>query len=153
MWEKHRSVTRCVVLLFVCLWVHGASILPALPAKCHPSLIALYEAEILIYLLPQAQQIRSDGFDIGWDLQTSAKLNQADYYIFFVINAKRPSYGSVTVGYFGVNKHTADVWSLDREGEIISSTEIQGVQRILRQAHCIDQATVDRYRSAKPDLM
>jgi hypothetical protein len=36
-----------------------------------PEQIAPDEAEILIYLLPQAQELRKQGMDIGWELQTS----------------------------------------------------------------------------------
>lgn len=74
--------------------------------------IALEEAEILIYLLPAAQTVRSQGMDIGWEQQTSSKLNQNDFYVFWVVNDKRQNvHGSNTIGYYGVNKHTADVWS------------------------------------------
>ena len=76
--------------------------------------------------------------DIGWELQTSDKLNQRDFYTFWVINSKRPNTaGSVTVGYFSVNKHTAEVWDTNSD-RVVGAAEIEGVQRILRRAHHID---------------
>lgn len=112
--------------------------------------IALHEAEILIYLLPQAQELRSQGMDIGWELQTSPKLKQKDFYSFWVVNSKRPNVqGSVTVGYFSVNKHTAEVWSNDKE-KTVSSAELEGVEKILRMAHHIDDATLRKFGSLHP---
>jgi len=78
--------------------------------------------------------------------QTSAQLNQADYYYFWVYNAKRQSNGSVTIGYYAVNKHTADVWDTV-EQKRISSRLMVGVQRIIRESHHIDEDTMGKYRS------
>jgi hypothetical protein len=110
------------------------------------------EAEILIYLLPQAEQLRTEQMDIGWELQTSAQLNQADFFVFWVVNNKRPNVkGSVTVGYFAVNKHTAEIYNMNSDRDI-STPEIDGVQKIIRKARSIDQATINRYHSRRPDI-
>jgi hypothetical protein len=72
------------------------------------------EARILIYISPAGDALRANGSDIGLEQQTGAQLNQADYYYFWVYNAKRQQPGgSVTIGYYAVNKHTADVWDTD----------------------------------------
>lgn len=110
-----------------------------------PGLIAFHEAEILIYLLPQAIEIRSQGMDIGWERETGSEWNQTDYYFFWVYNAKRAEAGSVTVGHFAVNKHTGEVWELMLQ-EIVKTPELQGVQRILRRAHNIDEETLKQYQ-------
>jgi hypothetical protein len=118
---------------------------PALP----PEQIALHEAEILIYLLPEAQLLRNQGMDIGWE-QTDPKLNQQDFYTFWVYNSKRPTEnGSVTVGHFSVNKHTAEVWGDDNE-KPISTNDLEGIERILRRAHHIDESTVRKFGSIRP---
>jgi hypothetical protein len=115
-----------------------------------PEEIAPCEAEILIYLLPEAQELRKQGMDIGWELQTSDKLNQRDFYTFWVINSKRPNTaGSVTVGYFSVNKHTAEVWDTNSD-RVVGAAEIEGVQRILRRAHHIDEETLHKFGSLRP---
>jgi len=126
---------------------------PAAHSTRKPDLINIEEAEILIFLLPQAAELRRQGMDVGWELQTGPKLNQADFYTFWVVNSSRPHVeGSVTVGYFGVNKHSAEVWSLDK-GEFVSAPEIGGVQRIIRRAHSIDDALVRKYHSRRPDVL
>lgn len=145
------SSNKVTILFFGLVFLAG----PGLPTDSSPTAsdseqIALHEAEILIYLLPAAKQIRYEGMDIGWELQTAPRINQytrEDYYTFWVVNAKRTGTFSVTVGYYSVNKHTADVWS-HTTNEIVTSAEIQGVQKILHRAHRIDEHTIKQYRSA-----
>lgn len=126
---------------------------PSLPSNTQlyaAEQISLTEAEILIYLLPYAQEIRRQGMDIGWELQTSTTLNQRDFYVFWVVNSKRPKVdGSVTVGYFAINKHTADVWDEGLE-EFVVAIDLGGVQSILRKHHHITPETLDKFRSARP---
>lgn len=125
---------------------------PATHSAKEPNFIRLEEAEILVFLLPQAAELRRQGMDVGWELQTGPKLNQADFYTFWVVNSTRPHVeGSVTVGYFAVNRHSAEVWSLDK-GEFVSSPEIEGIQRIVRRAHSIDDALIRQYHSRRPDV-
>jgi len=114
--------------------------------------IAPHEAEILIYLLPQAQELRKQGMDVGWELQTSPKLNQRDFYTYWVVNSKRPNVeGSVTVGYFSVNKYTAEVWDdNDEKVKVLDAGELEGVERILRRAHHIDEVTLHKFSSLRP---
>jgi hypothetical protein len=120
------------------------------PPAVLSSEVALHEAEILIYLLPQAQDLRGQGMDIGWELQTSPKLNQEDFYTFWVVNSKRPIVqGSDTVGYFSVNKHTAEVWANDKE-KTVTTAELKGIEKILRKAHHIDDAALRKFGSLRP---
>jgi|SRR6266702_1754117 len=115
-----------------------------------PELITLTEAEILVYLLPQAQELRKQHMDVGWELQTGPQFNRKDFYTFWVVNAKRPNVeGSVTVGYFDVNKHTGEIWDEGLE-KFVVSPELAGVQGILRKAHGIDSSILSKYRLARP---
>jgi hypothetical protein len=137
-----------LVLTYACS--NSLCSLDAHPSKI-PELINIEEAEFLIYLLPEAQELRSQGMDISWELETSADLNQADFYVFWVINPKRKHHeGSVTVGYFGVNRHNAEVWSLDSNG-LLSTPELEGAQRIIRQARSITETVVQQYHLRRPD--
>lgn len=112
--------------------------------------VVLQEAEILIYIMPDSQEVRKQGWDVGWELQTSPELNQEDFFVFWVVNAKRPNVqGSVTIGYYGINKHTADIWE-DNFQRFVSGKELEGVQNILRRAHHIDQTIIEKYRSRRP---
>jgi len=121
---------------------------PAFSAE-QAELLGLHEAEILIYLLPDAHEVRKQGMDVGWELQTGSDFNQKDFFVFWVVNAKRPNVnGSVTLGYYAVNRHTADVW-VDVVNGFVVSKELEGVQRILRRAHHIDEATIAMYRSLR----
>src|SRR5215469_16842518 len=63
------------------------------------------EAEILVYLMPVSKQLRSQGFDVGWEIR-----QDEDSFHFSVYNSKRKCEGcSVTVGNFTVNASTAVV--------------------------------------------
>jgi len=106
------------------------------------------EARILLYVSPAGQRLRDRGLDIAMELQTSEKLNQADYYYFWVYDSKKRSNGSVTVGYYAVNKHTADLWDTETKARI-SSELVSGVQRIVRESHHIDQTTIAEYRKRR----
>lgn len=116
-------------------------------------LLALHEAEILIYLLPDAQEVRKQGMEVGWELQTGPDFDQKDFFVFWVVNATRPHvHGSRTLGYYAVNRHTADVsdFSIEAVNQFVLSKELEGVRRILRKAHHIDDATITKYRSRHP---
>jgi len=111
--------------------------------------ISLHEAEILIYLLPAAVEVRRQGMDVAWELQDSDAYNQKDFYIFWVYNKDRTGTASVTIGYFAVNKHKADVWDLVFDS-LVQGKEIERVQTILRRAHAITEDTVRRFRMLNP---
>lgn len=110
-----------------------------------PGLLALHEAEILIYLIPPAQAVRSEGMDVGWEQSSATALNQADYFFFWVYNSIREGTGSVTIGHYAVNKHTADVWDVVSD-QMVESAELKGIQRILRKAHGIGEDAIRTYR-------
>ena len=137
---------------FVILSIHADFRLTAQSGKLAASAeqIAPYEAEILLCLLPQAQELRKRGMDVGWELQTSPELNQRDFYTYWVFNSKRRNVeGSVTIGYFSVNKHTADVWDNGKE-KVVDADDLEGVEKILRRAHQIDEETLHKFSSLRP---
>ncbi len=123
----------------------------ASPSDARP--LSLEEAEILIYLLPEAHELRRQSMDVSWELENGEKLNQSDFFIFWVTNAKRPHHeGSVTVGHFGINKHNAEIWSLDGN-QFVSTPEIEGAQKIIRRANSMDQSVIQQYHSRRPDIL
>ena len=123
------------------------SLLSSARIPAGPEELAYHDAEILIYLLPVAKETRARGSDIIWERESSPKLNQSDYFVFWVMNARPNPYGSSTIGYFAVNKHNADVRECGEDEPAVTSPEIEGVQKILRRAHRIDQETAQKYRS------
>lgn len=114
-----------------------------------PTELALHEAEILIYVMPASARTRKDGFEVGWEQTTASTLNERDYYYFWVYNATRHNpNGSVTIGNFAVNKHTADVFDNDEPpARLLDSKELRGVQKILRRTHHIDAEQIKRFRN------
>src|SRR5690242_11186417 len=143
--------TFCLLFVLVSL-AASQSASQSVHAAVPPELIPLQEAEILIYLLPQAKELRNQGMDVGWELEPGNRLDKEDFYTFWVVNSKRPNVeGSVTVGYFSVNKHTAVIWD-DDTGKTVSATELAGIQRILRQAHHIDQSILQKFSSLRPEM-
>jgi hypothetical protein len=110
--------------------------------------LALYEAEILIYLIPSAREDRRVGRSVTWVLEDSAKLNQRDFFNFWVLGPPNP-YGSSTIGYFSVNKHSAEV--VDQVlFKRVDDPELKGVQGVLRRAHRIDDQTIKKYQGLTP---
>src|SRR5881409_4352288 len=80
---------------------------PAVPAQ----VLTRAEAEILIYLVPAAHDIRKGPGDVSWDDEGEA-CNTEVYYCFWVLNATPGVEWPLTVGHFAVNKYTADVWDM-----------------------------------------
>jgi len=119
-------------------------------AQENQTVLSLSEAKTLVFVSPIAEDLRRRGTDIGIELQTSSKLKQTDYYYFWVYNTKRThSGGSVTIGYYAVSKHTADLWDVVT-GKRVSGKLLEDIQTILREAHGIVESTVKRYRSTPP---
>ena len=112
--------------------------------------IALHEAEILVYLLPVSKQLRGKGLEVAWELLDRPGLNQEDYYNFSVFPAAGEGMAASTLGDYAVNKRTADVWDRKTE-EIILTEETEGVQKILRRAHAIDEEVIRKYRLRRLD--
>ena len=132
-----------ISLLYLALVIRGQD--PQQSGEAEATTITYTEAEILIYLTPQAQRIRAQGYDVGWDRSISAQLNQSDYFFFYLFDSKRKSYGSVTAGNYAVNKHTGDIWDQTEE-KPLTSPELSGVQKILREEHHITARTDTEYR-------
>jgi hypothetical protein len=151
--EKILKICRGVFVTFLVLlslnvtWPQGQEALPK--QSFQAEMISLTEAEILVYLLPQAQEVRKQRGNVSWELEAGPLQNTKDFYTFWVVGPRRQGEASNTIGYFSVNKHTADIWDavLDK---LISSEELQGIQKILRGGHHIDAQTLDGYRNLKP---
>lgn len=109
------------------------------------SQIDIHEAKILVYLVPDAKLARADGVDVEIHAYEKA---DSPYYWCFLYSTRKPVVKgqSVTLGHYRVNKYSADIWR-DVPKALMESREIQGVQRILRQAHGISDATVKRFRA------
>jgi len=124
-----------------------------------PATITSTEAEELIGLLPVTKELRAKGMDVKWDVQAVPTMNNQDYYFFWIYNVnaqKERDIGSISVGNYAVNKHTADVraWQVSHDvsygddGVLVTSNELERLQEELRKRHGIDSTVIQRYRSA-----
>jgi hypothetical protein len=140
-----------LVTLLCLAWSGGAwpQVRQARPEQSAPSEISLTEAEILIYVLPQSQAVRKQRGGISWELEEGPARNTKDFFTFWVVGPLREGEASSTVGFFSVNKHTADVWN-GVTSKLISDDELSGIQKILRDGHHIDVQTIERYRKQGP---
>jgi len=128
-------------------------------ANLSPTL-TIEEAESLLNLLPITLELRAKGMDVRWDRQQAVSyLNNRDYYFFWIYNAtaqKERDIGSISVGNYAVNKHTADVrvWNVSPEtyygddGALIVASEIERLQEDLREKHGFNTTSIQEYRSA-----
>jgi hypothetical protein len=122
---------------------------PLAAAECRASELTPSDAEILIYLLPQSAAVRGKGKVVGWELQTNPRLNQKDFYNFYLYDLAAQADGSPTVGYFSVNKHTAEIWDADNAAPV-DSRDLREIQKILRKGHCIGDQIVKEFSDRRP---
>jgi hypothetical protein len=119
-------------ILFAAVLLLPASQTTAQTAQTeHQTQLSRAEAEILVYLMPVSKQLRTRGFDVGWEFRDGK-----DSFHFSVYNTKRKCKEgcSVAVGNYTVSALTAVVTD-DDLNKIISNQEMRGVQAILRRAH------------------
>ncbi len=119
--------------------------------------ITMDEAEDLINLLPVTKELRAKGMDLKWDVQAVPSMNNRDYYFFWIYNVtaqKERDIGSISVGNYAVNKHTADVrvWQVSHDvfheddGVLVTSNELERLQDELRRKRGIDSRLIQEYR-------
>jgi hypothetical protein len=120
--------------------------------------LTIEEAEEIINLLPATKELRAKGMVIKWDVQIVATMNNKEYYFFWIYNTtaqKKGDIGSISIGNYAVNKHTADVrvWQVSDEvsygddGILVATNELEQLQEELRKKHGISSASIQEYRS------
>jgi len=129
-------------------------------ADTNPSpTITIEEAENLLNLLLVIKELRAKGMDVKWDAQAITTMNDRDYYFFWIYNVtaqKERDIGSIAVGNYAINKHTADVraWQVSHDvfhgddGVLVTTNELERLQEELRKKHGISSALIQEYRSA-----
>lgn len=156
-------VIRYLVLVSLCSFLTNLAFAEKLAAidgdENVSATITCSEAEELIKLLPVTKELRTKGMDVKWDVQAVPTMNNQDYYFFWIYNAtaqKERDIGSISVGNYAVNKHTADVraWQVSQDvsygddGVLVTTNELERLQEELRKRHGIDLTPIQRYRSA-----
>lgn len=110
------------------------------------------EAEILIYAMPGAQAERENGKDVACTPETNKEYDHENFYYFWVVGTGEAHHeGSITLGYFAVNKHTSDIWEYATM-EHIQSAQLLGIQKIIRKYHHIDEAVLKKYGGLQPNI-
>lgn len=132
------------------VWMASASAQPGPGPPAEPGLVSVEEAETLVYVLPVSHELRRQGRDVAWQIEGNSEAKQDDFFTFWVLDAKRNPYGSSTIGYFSVNKHTGDIWNLMPEPRLVTSPELAGVQRIIRESLGIGQDTIRKWGGLRP---
>lgn len=102
------------------------------------------ESRILVYLVPDAHDIRRQGRDVFMGRPDYPGLNRRDFWFWTVTDPSGPAIGSAMVGSYGVNVHTGKVLVLGTYEEV-HSRELKGVQKILREEHHIDAHEVEAH--------
>lgn len=130
-------MTKYVCILVLLAQVESASIHTAARQQskqtpCQSTELTKYDAEILLCLLPASMALRHKGRSVAWEEQTSSAMNRKDFYVFYVYDASASVNSSPTVGYFAINKHTAEVWNIGAV-DFVQSDDLLAVQR--RVAH------------------
>jgi hypothetical protein len=113
------------------------------------------EAEILVYLVPDADQVRNAGCDVEAELQTSSKLDQTNFFTFWLVRTGKHvkcRNWPVDVSYFSVNKRTGSVWDDMPEPHRVTSSTLNGVLKIIRRENGITKATLRKYDALKPSI-
>lgn len=121
--------------------------------------ITVDEAEGLLNLLPAVEELRAKGMCVKWDVQAGPTMNDKDYYFFWIYNTtaqRQRDIGSISVGNYAVNKHTADIraWHVSDEvfhgndGELVATNELEQLQEELRKKHGLDSTLIHEYRFA-----
>lgn len=121
--------------------------------------ITISEAKDLINMLPATKELRGKGMEVKGDVQAAPTMNNTDYYFFWIYNVtaqKERDIGSISVGNYAVNKHTADirVWQVSNDtsygddGVLVTTKELERLQEELRKKHGIDFSSIQEYRLA-----
>jgi hypothetical protein len=124
---KNERVTTMVPAMLLTVTL-AFTLVAAAESNC--AAISSRDAEILIYLMPVADQLRAEGMDIGWERQPTIEKQNPGAYAFWVYNSRRPSDGSITIGYYLVNKCTGVVRE-DETGEVVTSPVMERVRKIM----------------------
>jgi hypothetical protein len=145
---RRRRFVRTI--LFLTALLESLSAAPSAPqaAADLPRLdrpLILTEAKILVTLTDVAQQTMAHGWPIEWHATKSP-----DWFFFSAYNVGRTNPGgSVTLGHFAVNRHTATVWEAV-SGTLVSSPAMGVVQRILRDDRGITPEDVEKWSAQNP---
>jgi len=101
------------------------------------------EARALVAMIPAVHQARIEGFEIIYGLVDDSANYTSDYYVYRIV--VRTDAPSGLIGFYAVNKWTADVWNA-----VLTvwecSPELEKVQAAMRSLHGINDEVIAAYR-------
>lgn len=101
-----------------------------------------FEAKFLILLAPHVRSAVERGASVGLVPELGDGWDQQSYYVYRV--AVRTDSPSGLIGYYAVNRFTADVW--DGQPAMIVAADLSSVQEIIRKVHGISEETIRQFR-------
>jgi hypothetical protein len=125
--------TSVAVWVLVCAILLGGAVAHSLtqePGKTRT--ISRYEAEILVYLLPEAHDMRAQGFDAEAIYDEDGSKG-GDFVFRLQAVVPNPD-GSTLLGHFAVNKVTGQILERAPDQQVVSK-ELEGVLKVMRRAH------------------
>lgn len=116
-----------------------------LEKACTPSQISQPEAEKVLGSTPAALAARQSGGTltfVGWD--PGSDFRSERFYFFQLLSSSTSGspLDNGMLGYFGVNKATAEVVELNSDKPHVEGAELQRVQKTLRTKHCVTEELV-----------
>jgi hypothetical protein len=127
-------------LAFVLMCLPGVTLIDAADAPR----ISEIESKILVYLTPDAQQVRSLGREVFISRSEASNLNWSDFWYWEVTDPSSPAIGTNFVALFAVNVHTGAVFK--PVPDEVTGEELAGVQKILRRAHGIGRKALAAHK-------
>jgi hypothetical protein len=128
--------------MFVSLWLAGQ---PAAAApNPAPTLVTLEEARQLVRAIPDvAAQLHGTS---GLTLDPPPATPECAFFMFRAWHDTGPDHGSNLVGWYTVNKRTADVWDGNGQSTLVTDPHVAKLQKTIRGRHNIDDAVIKKYR-------
>lgn len=123
----------------------GAASCAGSEKACTPSELSRSEAEKVLSSIPAALTAKHAGGTLSyvrWDPGRDFRSGQFYFFQLLSSSTSDSPLDNGMIGYFGVNKATAEVVELNSDKPHVQGTELQRVQKALRTKHCVTQELV-----------
>ena len=135
------SKTKVVALLLIVVGVGCFDSLSRAGSSPGSTLLAPFESEILIAILPSVVDLRKTRSDVRWLAGSGTPSDDCVSFRAYFADTHSPSN---LVGNFRVNRHTAQVFDLGTRNEV-KSKDLEAIQAILQREHRVTRADLDKY--------
>ena len=144
LWHREGTPNGVTVgrVMLVSVWLTGQ---PAAAAP-HPAstLVTLEEAKQLVRAIPNVAAEMHGSSGLALDPPPASA--ECGFFMFRAWHDTGPEHASTLVGWYTVNKRTADVWDGNGESKLIDEPHVAKLQTTIRARHKIDDAVIAKYR-------